>query len=119
MYIDKLLCVSSSAMHANDVDYCLEVRNTCLQIHPRLMNLTPGSDAEPGFSVVNYTTEIEAEVDSIFKQMYDEQITIDDVIGMLQRNKNSSNTRDHEIFSCMLHFLFDEYKFFQTWYPAR
>ncbi|THH15893.1 hypothetical protein EW146_g4659 [Bondarzewia mesenterica] len=115
----RILRNSSSIMHPSDVDYCLEVRNACLQIHPRLMNLIPGSDVEPGFSVVTYTAEIEAEVDGIFKQMYDEHITIDEVIAMLQRNKSSSNPRDHEIFSCMLHFLFDEYKFFQTWYPAR
>ena len=113
------LAISSNIMHSNDVDYCLEIRNACLQIHPRLMNLTPGLDSEPGFSVVNYSPEIELEVDGIFKQMYDEQITIDDVIAMLQRYKTSSNSRDHEIFSCMLHFLFDEYKFFQTWYPSR
>ena len=106
-------------MHENDVDYCLEVRNACLQIHPRLMNLVPGSDAEPGFTVVTYSTEIETEVDGIYKQMYDEQITIDDVIKLLQRNKASTNPRDHEIFSCMLHFLFDEYKFFQSYYPHR
>lgn len=106
-------------MHESDVDYCLEVRNACLQIHPRLMNLMPGSDVEPGFNVVSYSPEIEAEVDSIYKQMYDEHITIDEVISLLQRNKNSSNPRDHEIFSCMLHFLFDEYKFFQSYYPPR
>jgi CCR4-NOT transcription complex subunit 1 len=106
-------------LRPEDVDYCLEVRNSCLQIHPRLMNLTPGVDSEPGFAVVNYSPEIEAEVDSIFKQMYDEQITIDEVIATLQRHKASTAARDHEIFSCMLHFLFDEYKFFQTWYPAR
>ncbi len=105
-------------MHDSDVDYCLEVRNACLQIHPRLMNLVPGSEAEPGFQVVSYSTEIESEVDSIYKQMYDEHVTIDEVIQLLQRHKNSNNPRDHEIFSCMLHFLFDEYKFFQT-YPPR
>ncbi|KAI0057116.1 Not1-domain-containing protein [Artomyces pyxidatus] len=115
----RVLRNSSPIMHADDVDYCLQVRNACLQIHPRLMNLTPGLDSEPGFAVVSYTPEIEAEVDGIFKQMYDEHITIDEVIAMLQRNKSSTNARDHEIFSCMLHFLFDEYKFFQTWYPAR
>lgn len=106
-------------MDDRDVDYCLQVRNACLQIHPRLMNLAPGSDQDPGFSVISYSAEIEAEVDGIYKQMYDEQITIDEVIGLLQRTKESSNPRDHEIFSCMLHFLFDEYKFFQSFYPAR
>ena len=53
------LAISSNTMHPSDVDYCLEVRNACLQIHPRLMNLTPGLDSEPGFSVVNYSPEIE------------------------------------------------------------
>lgn len=106
-------------MNKDDVDYCLEVRNACLQIHPRLMTLTPGSDVEPGFTEVRYAPEIEGEVDSIYKQMYDEQITIDEVIALLQRTKVSPDPRDHEIFSCMLHFLFDEYKFFQSYYPAR
>lgn len=116
-----LTCVhfSSSLLDDRDAEYCLEVRNACLQIHPRLMNLAPGSDQEPGFSVVSYTPDIEAEVDGIYKQMYDEQITIDQVIQLLQRKKESTNPRDHEIFSCMLHFLFDEYKFFQSFYPAR
>ncbi|KAJ8454554.1 hypothetical protein ONZ51_g12961 [Trametes cubensis] len=115
----RVLRNSSASMHESDIDYCLEVRNACLQIHPRLMNLMPGSDTEPGFTVVSYSAEIETEVDGIYKQMYDEQITIDDVIKLLQRNKASSNPRDHEIFSCMLHFLFDEYKFFQHCYPPR
>ncbi|KAF9244222.1 Not1-domain-containing protein [Melanogaster broomeanus] len=110
---------NSAKMPREDIDYCLEVRNACLQIHPRLMNLTPGADTEPGFAVVSYSAEIEAEVDAIYKQMYDEQTTIDEVIALLQRSKASSDLRDHEIFSCMLHFLFDEYKFFQSYYPAR
>ncbi|KAI0075480.1 Not1-domain-containing protein [Panus rudis PR-1116 ss-1] len=115
----RVLRNSSSLFHAADIDYCLEVRNTCLQIHPRLMNLAPGNDLEPGFQVISYSPDIEAEVDAIYKQMYDENMTIDDVIALLQRHKNSPNPRDHEIFSCMLHFLFDEYKFFQSYYPPR
>ncbi|KAK7023882.1 Not1-domain-containing protein [Favolaschia claudopus] len=115
----RVLRNSSSSMNEADIGYCMEVRNACLQIHPRLMSLIPGSDVEPGFTVVTYSTEIETEVDGIYRQMYDEHTTIDEVIAMLQRNKDSNNPRDHEIFSCMLHFLFDEYKFFQSYYPAR
>ena len=105
-------------MSREDIDYFLEVRNACLQIHPRLMNLIPGTNIEPGFAVVNYSAEIEAEVDAIYKDMYDEQTTIDRVIVLLQRSKALWDPRDHEIFSCMLYFLFDGYKFFQS-YPAR
>lgn len=115
----RILRNNTNLMSEGDQNYCLQVRNSCLQMYPRLMSLTPGSDVEPGFTVINYSQEIEAEVDGIYKQMYDENTTIDDVITMLQRYKESSNPRDHEIFSCMLHFLFDEYKFFQSFYPAR
>ncbi|KAF7311634.1 Not1-domain-containing protein [Mycena kentingensis (nom. inval.)] len=110
---------SASSIYPTDKEHSVEVRNACLQVHPRLMSLIPGSDIEPGFNVVSYSTEIETEVDSIYRQMYDEQTTIDDVITMLQRHKESENLHEREIFACMLHFLFDEYKFFQSYYPAR
>src|ERR1700730_4228611 len=76
---------SANVMNESDIDYCLEVRNACLQIHPRLMTLTPGSDVEPGFTVVTYSADIEAEVEGIYKRMYDEHTSIEDVIGLLQR----------------------------------
>ena len=104
-------------MSHEDIDYCLEVRNACLQIHPRLMNLIPGTYIELNFAVVNYSAEIEAEVNALYKDMYDEQTTIDKVIALFQRIKASLDPRDHEIFSCILYFLFDEYNFFQS-YPA-
>jgi len=83
------------------------------------MSLNPNTDVEPGLTVISYSNEIESEVDGIYKQMYDENTTIDEVIAMLQRYKESNNPRDQELFSCMIHFLFDEYKFFQSYYPAR
>ena len=69
--------------------------------------------------MTSYSAEVEAEVDGIYKQMYDEKITIDGVIALLQRTKESTNPHDHEIFSCILHFLFEEYKFFRNCYPPR
>ncbi|KAG2020512.1 CCR4-Not complex component [Coprinopsis cinerea AmutBmut pab1-1] len=115
----RVLRNNSSAMTEADVEASIEVRNACLQIHPRLMSLMPGAEVEPGLTVVNYSNEIETEVDSIYKQMYDDVITVGQVIQMLKQYKESSNTHDHEVFSCMIHFLFDEYKFFQSYYPAR
>jgi len=103
----------------NDLDYCLEIRNACLQVYPRLMNFAPGADQDPGFSVVSYPQEIETEVDDIYKQLYEERISIEQVVDELRRMRDSTTPRDHEVFSCMLHFLFDEYKFFQSFYPER
>ncbi|KDQ13139.1 hypothetical protein BOTBODRAFT_188668 [Botryobasidium botryosum FD-172 SS1] len=109
----------SSNLAPADNEYFTEIRNQCCQLHPRLMNLSPGSDAEPGLTVVTFSAEIEAEVESIYKQMYEEHIAVDHIIALLQQYKVSNNPRDKEIFACTLHSLFDEYKFFQQYYPAR
>ncbi|KAL1669392.1 CCR4-Not complex component, Not1-domain-containing protein [Schizophyllum commune] len=110
---------SSHLMEQADVDYALDVQNMCFQVYPRLMNLAPGADVESGLAVIQYSQEIESEVDLIYKRMYDENISIDEVITMLQQFRTSSNPRDQEVFSCMIHFLFDEYRFFQSFYPDR
>ncbi|KAF5324741.1 hypothetical protein D9611_004517 [Ephemerocybe angulata] len=115
----RVLRNNSSMMSETDVEASIEVRNACLQIHPRLMSLAPGTEIEPGLTVITYTNEIEAEVDGIYKRMYDGEVTIDEVVTMLQRYKESTVPHDLEVFSCMIHFLFDEYKFFQSYYPAR
>ncbi|KAK7693144.1 hypothetical protein QCA50_002710 [Cerrena zonata] len=47
-FVTYIALPSSNLLHESDIDYCLEIRNSCLQIHPRLMNLMPGADAEPG-----------------------------------------------------------------------
>jgi CCR4-NOT transcription complex subunit 1 len=51
------------------------------------VNLIPGIDVEPGFTVINYSDEIEAEVDAIYEEIYDEQTAIDKVVALLQRRK--------------------------------
>ncbi|EJT98519.1 Not1-domain-containing protein [Dacryopinax primogenitus] len=101
-----------------DIEYFREIRNACLQLHPRLMSLAPGSDQEPGMTVVSFSPDTEAEAETIFKRMYEEEIPVDHVLHILQEFKSSTATRDHEVFACMLHTLFDEYKFFPV-YPPR
>ncbi|KAJ3727838.1 hypothetical protein C8R42DRAFT_638935 [Lentinula raphanica] len=67
-----------------------------IQVHPRLMSMMHNSDIEPGYTMIAYSAELEAEVNGIYEQMYDENTTIDEVIDMLQRYKNSRNLREHE-----------------------
>jgi hypothetical protein len=51
------------------------------------------------------------------KQMYDESTMIGEGIALLQRYEESNHPHNREVFSCMIHFLFDEYEFFQFYYP--
>ncbi|QRV90034.1 CCR4-Not complex component, Not1 [Ceratobasidium sp. AG-Ba] len=115
----RVLKNSGISLSPEDAEYFVEIRNQCLQLHPRLMNLTPGSDAEPGVAVVSFPPDVEQEVENIYKEMYEDKISIEQMIALLQRSKASSNPRDLEVFACTLHTLFDEYRFFARYYPAR
>lgn len=109
---------NSNNLTADDIGHFKEIRNLCLQLHPRLMNLNPEADTEPGLSVVAFPPEIDAQVDDFYQRMYAEEISLDHVIEVFQRLKKSEARQDRQLFACMLHTLFDEYKFVQT-YPPR
>ncbi|KAK4700026.1 CCR4-NOT transcription complex subunit 1, partial [Phenoliferia sp. Uapishka_3] len=102
----------------DDVEVFKEVRTLCLQLYPRLMNFAPGNvDSEPGMAVVTFPPDIESECDALYKRMYDQEISVDNVVGALQRAKDSDNQHDHQFLACFLHGLFDEHRWFNT-YPA-
>ena len=64
------------------------------------------------------TAEIEDLANSYFKAIYTSQQTMSEVVEMLRRFKNSTDARERDIFRCMLHNLFDEYRFFHK-YPEK
>ncbi|KAL7238559.1 hypothetical protein ACSBR2_004616 [Camellia fascicularis] len=64
-----------------------------------------------------YADDAETEANSYFHQMFSGQLTIDTMIQMLARFKDSPEKRDQSIFECMIGNLF-EYKFFSK-YPER
>nr|XP_043622240.1 CCR4-NOT transcription complex subunit 1-like [Erigeron canadensis] len=65
-----------------------------------------------------YADDIETEANSYFQQMFSEQLTVDAMIQMLVRFKESHEKREQSIFECMIANLFEEYKFFNR-YPER
>lgn len=62
--------------------------------------------------------DVEAEANAYFHQMFSGQLTIDAMVQMLARFKESSEKREQLIFDCMIANLFEEYKFFPK-YPDR
>ena len=52
------------------------------------------------------------QANSYFQKIYTLQQSIEDIIAMLQRFKQSPEQRQQDIFKCMIHNLFDEYRFF-------
>uniref|UniRef100_A0A0E0F0Y0 CCR4-Not complex component Not1 C-terminal domain-containing protein n=1 Tax=Oryza meridionalis TaxID=40149 RepID=A0A0E0F0Y0_9ORYZ len=60
--------------------------------------------------------DIEAQANIYFHQMFSGQISVDAMVQMLARFKESTNKRELSIFNCMVSNLFEEYKFFPK-YP--
>lgn len=65
-----------------------------------------------------FASDVEEEANSYFQKIYSEAKPIEEVVAMLQRFKSSSAQRDQEVFACMIHNLFDEYRFFPR-YPEK
>ena len=62
--------------------------------------------------------EIEEMANSYFQKIYTAEMSIPDVISMLKRFKTSTVKNELDIFRCMIHNLFDEYRFFHK-YPEK
>lgn len=59
---------------------------------------------------------IEEQANAYFQQIYTSEQNINDVVAMLKRFQSSRDERERQIFYCMIHNLFDEYRFFPR-YP--
>ncbi|XP_020538535.1 CCR4-NOT transcription complex subunit 1 isoform X2 [Jatropha curcas] len=87
---------------------------TIMDSNPRLQNGGSADSSTPdGFS-----DDVEAEANSYFHQMFSGQLTIDAMVQMLARFKESPVKREQLIFECMIGNLFEEYRFFPK-YPER
>lgn len=99
-----------------DVEPFKEVRTLSLQLHPRLLNFAPGGDADLSMVVASYPPALEEEADQAFSNLYEERISVEALIDMLQKNRDSGDPRRVEFYQCMLHILMDELRFVST-YP--
>ncbi|KAM6057863.1 CCR4-NOT transcription complex subunit 1 isoform 8-T8 [Chlamydotis macqueenii] len=69
-----------------------------------------------------FSKEIDDEANSYFQRIYNHPphptMSVDEVLEMLQRFKDSNIKREREVFNCMLRNLFEEYRFFPQ-YPDK
>jgi len=76
------------------------------------------TSGSPGGASNGFPADIEAEANAHFQQVYAGQRKINDLVDMLGGFLRSNNAREREVFSCMVHNLFDEYRFFPK-YPDK
>lgn len=65
---------------------------------------------------VSFSADVEDDVNSFFDKVFTRQCSVPDAVEILKRLKQSDNPREQAIFSCFIHNLCDEYRFFAK-YP--
>ncbi len=65
-----------------------------------------------------FSKDVEEEVNVHFHSLYKGAITTEQAVDLLRRLQVSDNPRDRKVFACMIHTLFDEYRFFKN-YPDK
>ncbi|KAI7825698.1 CCR4-Not complex component, Not1-domain-containing protein [Gamsiella multidivaricata] len=90
------------------------LHNTCLQLHPHLSSITPVPEGGDAGTETSFSAEVEEATNEYYKRIYRGDISIMDIVELLKRFKNSSDSREQAIYSRMIHNLFDEYHFFAT-----
>lgn len=90
-----------------------------LEVRPGASSPSADSATAPSSSGSSSTSDdIEEIANSYFQKIYTSEQSIGEVVDMLKRFKASGNQRENDIFACMIHNLFDEYRFFPK-YPEK
>ncbi|KAK9450875.1 CCR4-Not complex component, Not1-domain-containing protein [Limtongia smithiae] len=104
------------------------VQAQCIQTYPRLINFGRGHDPAilVNSATNSFSPEVEKQMKYYYKKMYEQNMnepktqqdmSITEVISLLQNLRTSDDPSNQDIFACMVHSLFDEYRFFPG-YPA-
>ena len=99
----------------------IPLERQCVQAFPRLINYGEGFDdlieanGEEGNSFPEAT---DAEMQELYKRMYSGELEVRDIIETLRECKTSNDPSRQELFSCLIHGLFDEYVCFHE-YPLQ
>jgi len=93
--------------------------DACLNAHPSLKSSSPNLGPAASGPLTKVSAEdIEEMANKYFQKIYTSEQGLNEVVEMLKKFKASGNTRENDIFACMIHNLFDEYRFFPK-YPEK
>ncbi|KAI9468493.1 MAG: CCR4-Not complex component, Not1-domain-containing protein [Benjaminiella poitrasii] len=107
--------LSASSISSAMLDMVKEVQTRCSQTFPKLMNV--GNQTAPG-TEVSFKPDIEEEANLYYERIYNGELSLDAMIDLLKKLSVSKDSREQDVFACMIHNLFDEYTFFPK-YPDK
>jgi len=85
-------------MSAEQRDQFNQIHQACIQAHPKLAE-TPESSIAGSFS-----PDVEEDANIYFQKIYTNQLTIEQIVNLLQQFKNSTNQKSSLTLSPSLYF---------------
>ena len=93
-------------------EHVTQTQRICIQAYPRLINMGNGFDAiilSNNVESNSFESYIDQDMQANYRALYAQEREIRELVDYLQRLKTSSIPREQDLFSCMIHGLFDEY----------
>ncbi|KAL4458253.1 hypothetical protein ABPG75_013118 [Micractinium tetrahymenae] len=109
----RVLAANAGLLPSDTLQLFKMVQAAAVQAHPQLAGVAGDSSTLEAFA-----PDIEEEANAYFQRVYAGEITVEALVEVLKGFKNSTLGREHEVFACMVHNLFDEYRFFPK-YPDK
>ena len=103
----RVLATNAGEVPTDTLQQLKLVQAVAVQAHPELSAVISEAGVMEAFP-----PDVEEEANATFQRMYGGELSVDDVVGLLQRYKGGMEAREQEVFACMVHNLFDEFRFF-------
>lgn len=108
------VCTLPAEIKLKHEELLFEVQASCISAYPRLILYYLGKDVAVDSNT--FTPAVEQEMKQFYGKMYEQELPINNVIMQLQQLRDSDDPEELDLFACMVHSLFDEYRFFPE-YP--
>ncbi|ORY06821.1 Not1-domain-containing protein [Basidiobolus meristosporus CBS 931.73] len=112
-----LKVIGASATSADTSEKFKELQTLCFKKHPELASMGNNSNPTTTSGEVSFSPDVEEEANMYYEKIYKEELSVESMIELLHRLKNSRISRERDVFDCMMHNLFDEFKFFPKYPP--
>lgn len=104
---DNLLVVAFDKLSTKNKKKAQELYKEACKYYPTLESASE-----------NAKLEVDSAANRYFQKLYEENMSVEEIVELLAKFKNSPNPTEKEIFACMIHYLFDEFRFHDD-YPMK
>jgi CCR4-NOT transcription complex subunit 1 len=104
----------------SDPDILTPIQQKCVATYPRLINYGEGFDEiidRNGEDGNGLSEDIDKQMQELLGKMYREELSFREVLELMRRYKTSQEPAEQDLFTCIVHGLFDEYNCYHEYPP--